>query len=71
MTLINIDNKEYDLESLSNEAKAQLTAIQFVDSELVRLQAKAAALQTARIAYSKALQDALPVIGGSDTIKIN
>jgi hypothetical protein len=71
MTLINIDNKEYDLESLSNEAKAQLTAIQFVDSELVRLQAKAAALQTARIAYSKALEAALPVIGGSDTLKVN
>ena len=71
MLTIKTDKQQYDLESLSDEAKAQLAAIQFVDSEFARLQAKTAALQTARIAYSKALQDALPVIGGSDTIKIN
>jgi recombinational DNA repair ATPase RecF len=41
------------------EAIAQLTSLQFVDQELARLQAQAAILQTARIAYSKALSDAL------------
>lgn len=70
MSLITIDNKQYDLTALSEDAKAQLASIQFVDSELARLQAKAAALQTARIAYSKALQAALPAIGGSDTLKL-
>ena len=70
MPTIKIDNKEYDYDALSNEAKTQLASIQFVDSELVRLQAKAAALQTARIAYSKALSEALPVVGGSDTLKL-
>lgn len=70
MSLITIDNKQYDLSALSDDAKAQLASIQFVDSELARLQAKAAALQTARIAYSKALQAALPAIGGSDTLKL-
>jgi len=70
MTTITIDNKQYELESLSNDAKSQLASIQFVDSELSRLQAKAAALQTARLAYSKALQAALPAIGGSDTFKL-
>jgi hypothetical protein len=60
MSNITIDNKEYDLNLLSDEAKAQLASIQFVDAELVRLNAKAAALQTARMAYSKALQEALP-----------
>ena len=69
MPTIKIDDKEYDVATLSDEAKNQLASIQFVDSELARLQAKAAALQTARIAYSKALQAALPVTGGSDTIK--
>ena len=59
MTTITIDNKQYELESLSDEAKSQLASIQFVDSELARLQAKAAALQTARIAYANALQGAL------------
>jgi len=70
MTQITIDNKQYEPESLSDDAKAQLASIQFVDSELARLQAKAAALQTARAAYSKALQAALPAIGGSDTVKL-
>ena len=60
MTQITIDNKQYDLDNLSDDAKAQLASIQFVDSEIARLQAKAAALQTARLAYSKALQAALP-----------
>ena len=71
MTTIKIDGKDYEVESLSDEAKSQLGSIQFVDSELARLQAKAAALQTARIAYAKALQAALPVLGGSDTLKLS
>jgi len=60
MPIITIDNKDYDLDALSKEAKAQLASIQFVDQELARLQAKSAALQTARIAYARALGDLLP-----------
>lgn len=60
MTTVTIDNIVYDLETLSADAKAQLISMQFVDQELARLQAQAAALQTARIAYAKALGDALP-----------
>jgi len=63
--MITIDNKQYDLETLSEDAKAQLFSLQFCDQELVRLQAQAAAYQTARIAYSKALQAALPTIDAS------
>ena len=59
MPIIKIDEKEYDTETLSEEAKAQLAGIQFVDQELARLQAQAAILQTARVAYAKALNDAL------------
>ncbi|MEI6146172.1 MAG: hypothetical protein D0531_07750 [Methylococcales bacterium] len=59
MAIIKIDDKDYDTESLSEEAIAQLTSIQFVDQELARLNAQAAVLQTARIAYAKALTDAL------------
>ena len=70
MPNIKIDDKEYDVATLSDEAKNQLASIQFVDSELARLQAKVAAFQTARMAYSKALQAALPVVGGSDTLKL-
>ena len=71
MTTINIDNIEYDTDKLSDEAKAQLVSLQFCDQELQRLQAQAAAIQTARIAYSKALQSALPAMPLGDTLKFN
>jgi hypothetical protein len=70
MTTIKIDGKDYKVESLSDEAKSQLGSIQYVDSELARLQAKTAVLQTARVAYAKALQAALPPLGGGDTLKL-
>ena len=59
MATITIDDKEYDVESLSDESKAQLVSLRYVDSELERLQAHAAALQTARIAYGRALKETL------------
>ena len=71
MPNIKIDNQDYELDQLSDETKAQLASMQFCDQELARLQAQAAAYQTARIAYAKALKDALPVVGGSDTIKLS
>jgi len=71
MPTIKIDNKEYDLDTLSDECKAQLASIQFVEQELARLQAKAAVLQTAKAAYLQGLQKSLPVLGGNDTIKIS
>jgi hypothetical protein len=61
MPTIKIDEKDYELDLLSDEAKAQLASLQFVDAELQRLNAKAAVLQTARMAYSKALNEALAV----------
>ena len=59
MPTIKIDEKDYDLDSLSNDAKAQLASLQFVDTELKRQEAQIAVLQTARIAYAKALNNAL------------
>jgi hypothetical protein len=73
MPEITIDNKPYDLDSLSNESKAQLGSLRFVDSEIARLQAQLAAMQTARIGYANALKaelaktDVLSLSG--DTIK--
>ena len=71
MTTIKIDNIDYDTDKLSDEAKAQLASIQFCDQELQRLQAQAAAYQTARNAYAKALQSVLPAMPASDTLKFN
>jgi hypothetical protein len=56
MSTITLDNQEYDSESLSPKARAQLASIQFVDQELGRLQAQTAALRTARNAYVQALK---------------
>ena len=69
MTTIKINDIDYELESLSNKAKGQLTSIQFVDAELARLEAKIAVLQTARMAYSKTLNDEINPLGTGDTIQ--
>ena len=75
MASIKIDNVDYDTDTLSNEAKAQLISMQFCDQELQRLQAQAAAYQTARQAYAKALQAALPTpleqAQASETLQFN
>jgi Family of unknown function (DUF6447) len=71
MPNITIDDNEFDLDSLSNEAKSQLQMIQICDQELGRLNAQLAIAQTARMAYSKALQEALPTLPAGDTVKLN
>ena len=60
MTTVTIDDKEYDLDNPSEEAKNQPISFQFVDQELQKLNAQAAVLQTARLAYANALKEALP-----------
>ena len=57
---VTIDEIEYDLDKLSDEAKNQLVSLQYVDQELQKLNAQAAVLQTARMAYAEALKEALP-----------
>ena len=59
MPNITIDGKEYDTESMSEDALGQLQSLQFVDNELMRLRAQAAAMQTARNAYAGALKGLL------------
>ena len=59
MPIIKIDDKEYDFDQLPDSAKGQLASLQFVDAELQRLNAQTAVLQTARMAYAKALSELL------------
>ena len=70
MSKVTIDGAEYEIDSFSKEAKAQLASIQFVDNELARLQATVAALKTARNAYILGLKNSLPSFTG-DTIKLS
>ena len=71
MPQITIDNQAYNLDTLSDEARAQFQSLQFVDAELARFQAQTAVLQTARIAYIKALKAALPLPLAGDKMTLN
>lgn len=59
MPTVQIDNVEYDTDSLPDGALENLNSIQFVDAEIARLQAKLAAMNTARMAYGAAVQELL------------
>jgi hypothetical protein len=50
-----INDKEYDVDDLSETAKSQIVNIQVVDGEIARLKQQLAIMQTARNAYGKAL----------------
>ena len=56
MPKITIDEKEYDTEAMSAEALAQVQALQYVNNQLVELQLRAAAFQTAQNGYATALK---------------
>ena len=52
-----INDKEYDLDDLSDAVKSQIVNLQVVDGEIGRLNQQLAIMQTARNAYGKALND--------------
>jgi hypothetical protein len=60
MPTIKINDKNYDTETLSDAAKAQLTSLQVTDQEIQRLNIQLAIAQTARNAYARALGELLP-----------
>lgn len=60
MAKLNIDGREYDTETLSEDAKAQITNVQVVDQKIAQLQQEMAIMKTARNAYIRGLQSKLP-----------
>ena len=52
---ITIDDKDYDLDDLSDECKAEIQSLQFCEGEIVRLNNKLAVTGTARMAYQRAV----------------
>jgi hypothetical protein len=58
--MITIDNKQYDLNTFSTEAKQQLEMLVATDNKIRELQRDLAISQTARNAYAKALEALLP-----------
>lgn len=57
---VTIDGTEYNLNDLSDNAKAQLTNLRVTDQQVERLNQQLAIAQTARRAYANALSDELP-----------
>ena len=63
---VTVDGIEYNLDDLSDNAKAQLTNIQFVDLQLQQLNNELAVSDTARIGYTNALKNELNKIKVSE-----
>ena len=63
---ITIDDVEYDLKDLSDDARAQLANLQFVDAQLQQLNNEWAVSDTARIGYTNALKAELAKIEASE-----
>ena len=57
MAKVNIDGKEYEFDDLSDEAKAQVVSLQFVQGELKRLDAQIAVFKTAEVGYLRELKE--------------
>ena len=64
MPKITVDNIEYNTEDLSDNGKAQLASLQFLEAQMQKLQNEIAVFQTAKIAYVNALKTELE--DGSD-----
>ena len=59
---ITIDNIEYDLANASDEAKAQIANLQFVNEQLLQRNNELQIAETAKIGYSRALKRELEKI---------
>ena len=59
MPKITVDNIEYNTEDLSDNGKAQLASLQFLETQLAKLQGEIAVYQTAKNAYFSALKSEL------------
>ncbi len=57
MAQVNIDGKDYEFESLSEKAQANVLSLQFVQAELKKFEAQTAVFKTAESAYLKSLKD--------------
>ena len=62
MPRINIDGIEYNTEDLTENGKAQLASLQFLEAQMGKLKLELAVYQTSRNAYSDALKTELAKI---------
>ena len=62
---VTIDGKEYLADALSDQAKAKIANLQFVDAEMLRTRNQLIMLQAARVEFARQLQNELPSDGDS------
>lgn len=60
MAKVTIDGKEYDSDTLSEDARNNILNIQYCEKRMKELQRDLAVAQTARNAYAEALKGTLP-----------
>ena len=63
---VKLDDIEYSLDDLSENAKAQIVNIQFVDNQIQQLKNELAVADTARIGYTNALKNELSKLQSAD-----
>ena len=56
MPKITVDDIEYNTEDLSENGKAQLASLQFLEAQMGKIKSEIAVYQTARSAYAAALK---------------
>tara|TARA_B100001173_G_C15612983_1_gene389671 strand:- start:229 stop:423 length:195 start_codon:yes stop_codon:yes gene_type:complete len=59
MPKIKVDDVEYNTEDMSENAKAQLASLQFLDIQMGKIKSEIAVYETAKMAYIKALKEEL------------
>jgi hypothetical protein len=59
MPKLTVDNIEYNSEDLTENGKAQLASLQFLEVQMQRLKSEISVYQTARSAYMSALREEL------------
>jgi hypothetical protein len=64
---VTVDDVEYSLDALSENAKSQIVNIQFVDNQIQQLKNELAVADTARIGYTNALKNELSKLPSTDS----
>ena len=67
MPKITVDGMDYNTEDLSDNGKAQLASLQFLEVQLNKIQGEIAVYQTARNSYVAALKAELEKQESADT----
>ena len=60
MATLTVEGKQYDVETLSDEAKALMNSITFTDNKIAQLESELAMSRTARNSYVQQLVSVLP-----------